>query len=259
MRVPFYEDLLRKKRNGEKAFVLLIDPDEYPSDQLIRTLHLANEAKVDYLFIGGSLLIRDRLSECLQLVREKTSLPSVLFPGSPLQFHEDADSLLLLSLISGRNPDMLIGRHVEIAPAIKRSNVEPVPTGYMLIDGGKPTSVSYISNTQPIPSDKADIAASTAMAGELLGLRCIYMDAGSGAQNPVPARMINKVSDSISIPLLVGGGLNSEDKIATAGHAGADAIVVGNALEKGADKLPEFVQSFKNSESPVKNKKLQGS
>lgn len=244
MQGSFFNDLTARVHNGDKAFVLLIDPDEYSEEQLTKTLQLASRAGVDYLFLGGSLLVHDHLSRNINQVREHTDLHCVLFPGSPLQFHPEADAMLFLSLISGRNPDMLIGRHIEVAPLIKQSNVEPVPTGYMLIDGGRPTSVSYVSNTQPIPSDKPDIAASTAMAGEMLGLQCIYMDAGSGAKEPVSPRMIEKVKESISAPLIVGGGMKTKEDITNAAKAGGDVVVVGNAIQDGLDQLPALVESF---------------
>jgi putative glycerol-1-phosphate prenyltransferase len=181
---------------------------------------------------------------CLDAIREITrSIPTILFPGSPQQINSKADAILYLSLISGRNADLLIGQHVIAAPALKRSGLEVVPTGYMLIDGGAPTTASYISNTTPIPANKAEIAYCTAIAGELLGLKTIYMDAGSGARVPIAENMIEAVSQAIDIPLIVGGGMRSPEKAAANAGAGADIIVVGNALEKDPALVAEMVKA----------------
>ncbi len=246
MRASFYNSFSDKVRAGQKAFALLIDPDEFSDGRLRSTLHKANEAGVDYIFIGGSLLTGGKLENCIRIGRECTDMPLVLYPGSHIQFHPEADALLLLSLISGRNPDLLIGRHVEIAPYIIQSGIETIPTGYMLIDGGRPTSVSYISNTTPIPADKPGIAVSTAQAGQLLGMRCIFMDAGSGAQNPVTSEMISKVKNNITLPLIVGGGIRTTEDLQKAAKAGADMMVVGNAMENGIEKLHTFTQALRD-------------
>ena len=170
----------------------------------------------------------------------------VLFPGSQNQFTEAVDALLFLSLISGRNADLLIGQHVQAAPRIAASGVEVIPTGYILIDGGVATSASYISQTAPIPGNKPEIAATTALAGALLGLRCIYLDAGSGAIAPVSASMISAVKKSIDIPLMVGGGLRTIEAVQTAFNAGADIIVVGTMVEERPDFLAQIIH-FKQS------------
>jgi putative glycerol-1-phosphate prenyltransferase len=169
-------------------------------------------------------------------------VPVVLFPGSNLYIHSDADGILFLSLISGRNPEFLIGQHVVAAPLLKASGLEILPTGYMLVDGGKPTTVSYISNTQPIPADKADIAACTAMAGEMLGQQLLYLDAGSGAENPVSPGMISAVKKATSLPLLAGGGIRSGEQARNAWEAGADCIVIGNVLESNPGLLEDFIR-----------------
>jgi putative glycerol-1-phosphate prenyltransferase len=165
----------------------------------------------------------------------------VLFPGSVTQLSAHVDAVLFLSLISGRNPELLIGQHVVAAPRIKALQLEAVPTGYLLIDGGKPTTASYISNTQPIPANKAGIAAATALAGELLGLRCIYIDAGSGAANPVPIEMIRAVREACSLPLIVGGGIRSRAQADAAYAAGADLLVIGTAIEEEPEMIAEFL------------------
>ncbi|TAG57186.1 MAG: geranylgeranylglyceryl/heptaprenylglyceryl phosphate synthase, partial [Runella slithyformis] len=166
-------------------------------------------------------------------------------PGSSLHIEPTADAILLLSLISGRNPELLIGQHVIAAPILKRSGLEVLPTGYMLVESGRSTTVSYISNTTPIPHDKPSVAACTAMAGEMLGLQLMYLDAGSGAQKPVSAAMIAAVRQAVDTPIVVGGGINSIDKAYAALEAGADVIVVGNGIEENPDLLPEIAQAVR--------------
>jgi putative glycerol-1-phosphate prenyltransferase len=220
------------RKQNKKAFAVLIDPDNTDMNQIIETAQLCNEAKVDFVFIGGSLMLSNHLDECIKTFKSKSSIPIILFPGSPSQVSKEADALLYLALISGRNPELLIGAHVVSAPKIKASGLEIISTGYIVVDGGKPTAVSYMSNSAPIPYDKDDIAVCTAIAGEFLGKNVLYMDAGSGAINPVSENMIQKVSNQISIPLIVGGGISSPEKAIANCQAGADIIVVGNALEK---------------------------
>ena len=208
-----------------------VDPDAHSLQSLQRITLLSVKAGVDYFFFGGSLVTRDRQDEYIRFIKENSSIPVLLFPGNNLQINGKADGILFLSLISGRNPELLIGRHVIAAPYLKAARMEVIPTGYLLIDGGRTTTVSYMSNTTPIPADKPDIAVCTAMAGELLGLRLIYLDAGSGALNPVPVHMVRKIREHISVPICVGGGIDTPAKAAALAKAGADIIVVGNVLE----------------------------
>jgi putative glycerol-1-phosphate prenyltransferase len=208
---------------------------------------MAGEAKVDFLFVGGSLLTHDRLDSCLKVLSANTGIPKIIFPGSTLQINSKADAILFLSLISGRNAEMLIGKHVVAAPYLKNSGLEILSTGYMLIESGNSTTALYMSNTLPIPSNKDDIAVCTAMAGEMLGLRLLYLDAGSGAQNPVPVSMISRVKENVTIPVIVGGGLRTPALAYESLKAGADLIVVGNAIEKDKDlifRIAEKVHSF---------------
>ena len=237
-----YQQIFKKSAEGKKQFAILIDPDKENEDSLEALCELANQYKVDYLFVGGSLLTQDCLSDCIEVIKLHTQIPVVLFPGDNLQINSHADAILFLSLISGRNPDLLIGKHVISAPILKDSGIEVVSTGYMLIDGGTPTSVSYMSNTTPIPANKRDIAVCTAMAGEMLGLKLIFMDAGSSALNPVGENMISAVKKSIDIPLIVGGGIRSAEKAKAAFEAGADVVVVGNAIESNKDLIREIAQ-----------------
>ena len=231
-----------KIKNNNKLFALLIDPDEHSEKSLIALTVKANEASVDLIFIGGSLL-NSSIDHSIDSIKKHTSIPVILFPGSLLQLSSKADGVLLLSLISGRNPDLLIGNHVVAASYLKKNNLEILPTGYMLVDGGKTTSVEYMSNTQPIPSDKPDIAVATAMAGEMLGLRLIYLEAGSGAKTSLTTQTISQVNNNINIPLIVGGGIKTAEDIKRIVSAGADIIVAGTALEQNPDILNSLVST----------------
>lgn len=226
-----YQTLQKDTLAGQKKLAVLVDPDKYSLDSLSGIVKLADEASIDYFFLGGSLLLHDNQDRIISFMKEHTGIPVVLFPGNNLQLSNKADGILLLSLISGRNPDMLIGRHVISAPYLRASNLEIIPTGYMLIESGSNTAVTYMSNTTPIPANKDDIALCTAMAGEMLGMKVIYMDAGSGASNQVPLSMISKVKGSVALPLIIGGGITSPELAGEAFDAGADVVVVGNAIE----------------------------
>ena len=241
-----YHSLTERKRLGKKSFAVLIDPDKVDDDILEQLIALSITAKVDYFLVGGSLVISNYLDECLQLIRRNCNIPTVLFPGSPSQVSKYADALLYLSLISGRNPELLIGQHVVSAPFVKKSGLEIMSTGYMVVDGGAPTTVSYISNASPLPSDKNEIAVCTAMAGEMLGMSLIYMDAGSGAKRPITESMIEKVSQAIEVPLIIGGGITTPEKAYLNCKAGADVIVVGNAIEKDASLIIEMAAAVHN-------------
>ncbi len=230
--MSLYTQLQKDSRAGKKKFAVLIDADKYNLTSLEKTVKIAVNEGVDYLFFGGSLLTSDSQTAFIAWVKEHTSIPVMLFPGNGQHLNNQADAILLLSLISGRNPEMLIGRHVIAAPFLKASKLEILPTGYMLIESGTMTSVAYMSGTTPIPAAKDEIAVCTAMAGEMLGLKLIYMDAGSGATNPVTPSMIGKVKANITVPLIIGGGITSAEKALTALNAGADVVVVGNAIEK---------------------------
>lgn len=235
-----YHSLLEKKKKNQKAFTVLIDPDKVTPSSLSQLVQAAADAKVDYFFVGGSLVVSDHLDDCILQIKKESSIPVILFPGSPSQLSRHADALLYLSLISGRNPELLIGQHVISAPAVKKSGLEIIPTGYMVIDGGAPTTVSYISGAAPIPADKAEIALCTAMAGEMLGHKLIYMDAGSGAKKPITEEMISLVARNIDVPLVVGGGIRDAEKVYRNCIAGANVIVVGNILEKEPSRLAEM-------------------
>lgn len=240
MKTRLYQQLKDKKSKGLKSFAVLIDPDKVDEEKIDQLTGLATAARVDYLLVGGSLVISNHLDEVVQRIAKNCSIPTILFPGSPSQISTHADGLLYLSLISGRNPELLIGQHVISAAAVRQSGLEIISTGYMVIDGGAPTTVSYISNAAPIPADKNEIAMCTAMAGEMLGMKVIYMDAGSGAKRPITEGMIEKVARSIEAPLIVGGGITTPEKAYLNCKAGADVIVIGNAIEKDISLIKEM-------------------
>jgi len=240
-----YSELVEAKKNGEKKFAVLIDPDKLKLGTLEEIIELAVSCQVDYFFIGGSLIVNNMLDEVIKQIKQSCDIPTILFPGNSYQLSYHADAILFLSLISGRNPELLIGNHVISAPYLKISPLEVISTGYMLIDGGITTTVQYVSNTIPIPSNKEDIAVSTALAGELLGMKQIFMDAGSGALNCVPLEMIESVSGAIDIPVIVGGGISSGEQAKKMANAGADVIVVGNAIEKGPQLISEIAKALK--------------
>ena len=236
-------DLYERKENGQKSFAVLIDPDKVNLDIFTNLLDLCIEHHADYIFVGGSLIMDYVMGDVIAKIKSYTNIPVILFPGNSLHIDNQADAILLLSLISGRNPEFLIGQHVISAPVLRKSGLEILPTGYMLIDSGRQTTVSYISNTNPIPHDKPGIAACTAMAGEMLGLKLTYLDAGSGAMNPVSPEMIAAVRQSVDTPIIVGGGINSIKKAKNALSAGADVIVVGNGIEENIDLLKEIAET----------------
>ena len=188
-----YNFITLSKQKGKKLFAVLIDPDKQNTHELVILIEKAVAAKVDLFFVGGSLLTNGSFATCISIIKSNCSIPVVIFPGNSMQVNNDADGILFLSLISGRNPDMLIGNQVISAPLLKHSKLEILPTGYILIDSGKPTTVSYMSNTTPIPHHKNTIATCTAIAGEMLGLKIIFMDGGSGAENPISKNMIQEV------------------------------------------------------------------
>ena len=227
---------------GKKLFAVLIDPEKCSGDSLLNFISLVNKAKPDFIFVGGSQL-RHSIDEAVIVIKEHSSIPVVLFIGNAVQFSPNADAMLVLSLISGRNPDFLIGQHVECAIEIKKSGIEAIPTGYVLVGRGQRTAVETVSGTDAL-SDTETIVR-TAIAGELLGQRLIYLEAGSGAQSPVYDGVIAAVRDSVATPLIVGGGIRSTSMIEKALVAGADLIVVGNHLENTPLDIIPFVETVR--------------
>lgn len=234
----FYEQL---RDRSKKRVALLVDPDGYDNKSLEELIEKINLYPPDLLLVGGSILFNP-IEITITALKLGTRLPVFIFPGNLYQLSDRADGILFLSLISGRNPEFLIGNHVLAAPHLGRSGIEVIPTGYMLIGNGKTTSVEYMSNTSPIPGDKPDIAVATAMAGEMLGLKSLYLEAGSGATHSVEPGIIRSIRKNISLPLVVGGGIRSTETALELFNAGADMIVVGNAVEKDPGLLKEFYQ-----------------
>ncbi len=230
--MTLYKFLKTQKKNQRKMWSILLDPDKINLHNFNELLENINRAKPDLLFVGGSFISAKTLSDLVKKLKKHCKLPVILFPGSPTQITHHADALLLLSLISGRNAEYLIGKHVEAAPILYHSGLEVIPTGYLLIENGKSTSVEYISNTKPIPRNKTDIALATALAGEMLGMKMLYLEAGSGAKKPVPLNMISTISKHSRLPLIVGGGIKTKTRMVQAWGAGADLVVVGTAFEK---------------------------
>lgn len=250
MRTHIYNFIYKAWQKKQKGFAVLIDPDETDTPELEKLILLSQQAGVDYFFVGGSLVVTDRMVHIIQYLKQYSNIPVIIFPGSVQQVCAEADAILFLSLISGRNPDLLIGNQILAAPFVKKSGLEAISTGYILVDGGAPTTVSYISNTLPIPNDKNDIAVCTAIAGELLGMKLIYMDSGSGAKKAIPAEMLAAVSKNISIPLIVGGGIRTPEKAYENCQAGADIIVVGNAIEKDTTLIKEISFAIHSASVP---------
>jgi len=244
--MEIYKDILSQSASGKKQLAVLVDPDKLQNRDVENIALNAARSGVDYFFVGGSLLVNNEFDLCIKTLKANSNIPVILFPGNTMQMSWKADAILFLSLISGRNAEMLIGRHVIAAPHLKMSPLEVISCGYMLIESGKSTAVQYMSNTVPIPSDKLDIAICTAMAGEMLGLKLIYLEAGSGAQQSVPLAMIEQVKQNINIPLIVGGGLRTPDKVREAVAAGADIVVVGTALEKDPTLIAEMADAAHN-------------
>lgn len=238
--------LLEVKEKRGAGFLVLIDPDKFNREKIDDFLNACKNGKVDAFLVGGSLLGDDYLGEMIDEFKKRTDIPVILFPGGTNQVSPNADAILFLSLISGRNPDYLIGKHVISAPLIKRRGLETIPTGYILVESGKTTTAEYMSNTKPIPFRKYDIAVATALAGEFLGMKMIYLEAGSGAEYPIPAEMVKAVADNVSVPIIVGGGLRLPKSAQNRVEAGASFIVVGNHFENPAtwDEIRDFARAI---------------
>ncbi|MCK4421621.1 geranylgeranylglyceryl/heptaprenylglyceryl phosphate synthase [candidate division WOR-3 bacterium] len=232
-----YQDILEKKRKNELAIAALLDPDSKAIKEIKDTIKILESSKVDYIFVGGSTSWKNDFGEFIREVAHHSSLPVIIFPGSASQISGYADAILFLSLVSGQNPQFLIGEHIRAASILKGMDIEVIPTGYLLIDGGNMTTVEFISGTKPIPQNKPEIAWSIAYASELLGMKLIYLECGSGAKRSVNNALIKSVRNYINIPLIVGGGIRSREEIEEKHKAGADIVVVGNALEDD----PEFL------------------
>lgn len=243
-----YQQIALAASKGQKLLALLLDPDHLSDEQeLKKAIGIAEASSIDIILYGGSLISGTRFETSLLQIKSLTEIPVVLFPGSAMQVHAAADAILFTTLISGRNPEFLIGQQVLAAPAVKASGIEVIPTGYMLIDSGAPTTASYVSNTSPIPYNKPEIAATTALAGEMLGLKMMYLDGGSGADQAVSSAMISSVKKIISVPLVVGGGIDSPEALVSRFRAGADVAVVGTAAEKDPFILRDMAVAVKET------------
>lgn len=229
--MKIYSKIKKLLEAKKAAYFVLIDPDKSSGEKLERFVKHCESVGVDGFLIGGSLMVAGNLSATITTIKSNCSLPAIIFPGSVNQITPEADAILYLSLISGRNPEHLIGSHVISSPIIKRTGIEPISTGYMLIESGMQTTAEYISGSKPIPRNKPEIAAATALAGEYLGMKLIYLEGGSGAQYSVPNEMIRSVKDQLSIPLIVGGGIRDSKSAAEKVLAGADIIITGNYFE----------------------------
>lgn len=239
-----YAQISKNREQGQKMLAVLVDPDKCNTRFLTDFTAWVRASSPDFIFVGGSLVM-ESIDSVVHCLKTETDVPVVLFPGNATQLSPDADALLFLSLISGRNPEYLIGQQVVAAPQVRRSGIEVIPVGYMLIDGGTTTSVEYMSNTSPIPHGKNDIAVATAMAGEMLGLKMLYLEGGSGAAQPVSESMIAAVRQNISLPLIVGGGVRDAQTARNIYGAGADLLVVGNVLEKDLSQM-KAIASVRN-------------
>lgn len=229
---PVYKQLLTIKQNRGGGFFLLIDPDRITERQSLALAESAEECGVDAILVGSSFMLNSSFAPAVKKIKSSTALPVIIFPGSFAQITPDADAILFTSLISGRNPNYLIDEQVKGAPLVKQYGLEPIPTGYMLIESGALTSVQYISGTFPIPQAKTDIAAAHAMAAEFLGMQMVYLEAGSGAQMPVSNEMVREVAGHIEIPVMVGGGLSTPEQCAEKIESGASFVVCGNCFER---------------------------
>jgi len=232
-------DLQKLFSGKSKKLALLIDPDKTPANKAAKMAADAEKYGFHVIFVGGSL-ISEPFDKYISAIKSKCKLPVILFPGSLFQISAKADGMLLLSLISGRNPEYLIGQHVIAAPLIKKMKLQTIPAGYILVEGGYTSSVEYMSNTKTIPASKTDIIKATAMAGEMLGLKLLYLEAGSGARSRIPSKVIHEVKSSITIPLIVGGGITSGKELKEVFAAGADIAVIGTAIEKETSLIKEF-------------------
>jgi len=226
-----YNNLLRTIQSKGAAYLVLIDPDNFGEAKLSRFVNYCTDCGVDGFLVGGSLMVSGDIEYCIKIVKQNSPLPAIIFPGDVNQVYNSADAILFLSVISGRNPEHLIGKHVLAAPLIKKTGIEPVSTGYMLIESGTTTTVQYMSGSMPLPRNKPEIAAATALAAEYLGMKMIYLEAGSGAQNPVPDEMVSAVAQNCSIPVIVGGGIRTPETARRKVKNGAKIIVTGNFFE----------------------------
>ena len=238
-----YEFFLSAMNEGRKLLAILLDPDKMNDESIVDIMTKINTSAVDFIFVGGSSVEDKETDELVLKIKDLTSLPVVLFPGNYQQITSHADAILFLSLISGRNPEYLINQQVKAVPYLQKSELEVIPTGYILIDGGKETAVQRVSETKPILADNIDEITQTAMAGMYMGNKLIYLEAGSGALNPVNPSVINSVRKNVNIPLIVGGGIRSKNELLEAYKNGADVVVIGTAFEENSNFLTKIMKN----------------
>jgi phosphoglycerol geranylgeranyltransferase len=226
-----YNKILKSKGENEKLLAILLDPDKIDLNKADTLIEKINQSPATHIFVGGSLVKTNIIDELILRIKQVCSLPIVLFPGNPSQISQEADAILFLSLISGRNPDYLIEYQVKAAPILKQTQLEIISTGYILVESGSETAVARVSKTQPIARQDLDLVLATAQAGEMLGNKLLYLEAGSGAEKAVPLEMIQLIAQNIEIPILVGGGIVDLQGIQNAYKAGADLVVIGTAFE----------------------------
>ena len=241
-----YDYLLKTRKIKGAGFLMLLDPDRVDLDRLPAQIIASVKSGVDAFLVGTSLMMTKNTSHIIRTIKQVTEVPTILFPGNSLQITPDVDAIMFLSLISGRNPNYLISEQVKGAPLVRLHGIEPIPTGYILVESGRRTSVEYISDTRPVPRDKPDIAKVHALAGEYLGMKMIYLEAGSGAEMSVPDEMISEVADYISRPLIIGGGIESPEEAHRKVMSGAAFVVVGNHFEKthSEELMSEFADAI---------------
>mgnify|MGYP001436130590 CR=1 FL=1 len=237
-----YKSIINNFNNKVKMFGVLIDPDKQNVRELLETVKFCNESDVDYFFVGGSLITQGDMQKTTRLIKENSKKPIIIFPGNPDQISNYADAILFLSLISGRNPEFLIGHQVAAAPILKKTNLEVIPTGYLLVDCGTTTTAIYVSDTNPIPHNNAEIAANTALAGEYLGLKLTYIDGGSGAKKCISNTMISKTRAALTGPLIIGGGIRTPEAAKEIYKAGADIVIIGNGAENNRNLIKEIAE-----------------
>jgi putative glycerol-1-phosphate prenyltransferase len=244
--MTIYNKILKSIKDKRALFFVLIDPDRSERRDYLALGDACQNAGVDAVLVGSSILINNTFSKVIKDLKKVVDIPVIIFPGNTLQISKYADAILFLSLISGRNPNHLFGEHVVAAPAIKSAGLEPISTGYMLIESGKTSSVEFMSNTKPIPADKPEIAKAHALAAEYMGMKLIYLEAGSGADYPVPDILINEIKNYINLPIVVGGGIRTPEIARKKVNSGASIIVVGSIFEKlrKKDLIKEFSQAI---------------
>lgn len=230
-----YNEILSAKNTNQKLLAILLDPDKIALDEVAILTDKINASPATHIFVGGSIVEATIIDELIVRLKQKTVLPVILFPGNPSQISNKADAILFLTLLSGRNPDYLIEHQVNAVPILKKTNLEVISTGYILIESGTQTAVERVSKTEPLNRENSDYVVQTAQAGEFIGNKLMYLEAGSGAKNAVPLDMIRKVSENIQIPLIVGGGIRSKKAIDAAYESGADLVVIGTAFENDSD------------------------